>query len=206
DCEGWRAVSSILAKQRLRLQGLLTGSEDFEAILFSERPKETTVLRRFQESVQIFGIRGLGCEHSWRLLSDLGVRRVSAEVAAAAAGIGNRAMSEKTSGEPGRGERANWCFFRCVVSVVGVDGTVLSAQEPGRIISSSVVNYREDYGGMVSVKLHHDRVDHRSWDAEFRAMGRVAAAARSLLLGNTQGPGCRAAAESAAAAFLRDGA
>jgi hypothetical protein len=43
------------------------------------------------------------------------------------------------------------------------------------------VKYREDCAGLVHVKLHHDRVDHRAWDAEFRAMARTAAAARALL-------------------------
>merc|ERR1719203_1592184 len=88
-------------------------------------------------------------------------------------------------GEAGRGDRANWCYWRARVRVVGPDGSELAVEEPGRLQNSTVVGYREDCAGLVAVKLSHDRVNHRSWDCEFRAMARTAAASRAILAGRS---------------------
>ena len=165
---GWQALTRMLSEQREALTGFL-GSEEFQAILASEKPKETSIIRRYQESVQAFRIRGLGSEHSWRFLSRLGVLRSTEKLV-----IGSEIRCLKHM--DGRGERQNWCYFRSSVSANG-----LLVREPGRLLNSTVVKYREDCAGLVHVKLHHDRVDHRAWDAEFRAMARTAAAARTLL-------------------------
>ncbi|CAE7274486.1 unnamed protein product, partial [Symbiodinium necroappetens] len=100
-------------------------------------------------------------------------------VAAARAGTIEQSTSKGQTRVDGRGERQNWCFFRASVHVPAAQPLV--ATETGRLLNSSVVKYREDCGGFIHVKLHHDRVDHRAWDAEFRAMARTAAAARALL-------------------------
>eukprot|EP00933_Yihiella_yeosuensis_P024939 TRINITY_DN19339_c0_g1_i1.p1 TRINITY_DN19339_c0_g1~~TRINITY_DN19339_c0_g1_i1.p1 ORF type:complete len:348 (-),score=73.26 TRINITY_DN19339_c0_g1_i1:415-1413(-) len=208
--DGLKALNSLLTTQRRRLQGLLTVSEEFEAVLFSESQKETPVIRRFQEAVQAFGIRGLGCDHSWQLLKALGLGRASAVDVAdanAAAADALKAASRSAPGlsEPGRGERQNWCYFKAAIAVTDGSGIRLVAEEGGRLLNSSVVNYREDTAGLVSVKLHHDRVDHRSWDAEFRAMARTAASARTLLLA-TQGVSDPKVAQEVASGYFRDGA
>eukprot|EP00438_Fugacium_kawagutii_P021997 Skav217025 [mRNA] locus=scaffold1803:304188:319932:- [translate_table: standard] len=171
----WEALTRMLAAQRESLAGFLE-SEEFRTILACEKPKETSIIRRYQESIQAFRIRGLGCEHSWRFLRSLGVLRSTENVT-----IGNEIRSCSSKHVDGRGERQNWCYFRSRVSVNG-----LEVHEPGRLLNSTVVKYREDSAGLVHVKLHHDRVDHRAWDAEFRAMARTAAAARTLLKGGSR--------------------
>ncbi|CAK9045675.1 Putative membrane protein [Durusdinium trenchii] len=171
---GWQALSGMLWAQQRSLHGFLSTAEEFQSILSSEKPKETPTIRRYQESLQSFRVRGLGCEHSWRLLSDIGVRR--AEWTEDLGGTAARSCALKQVNSDGRGERQNWCFFRAYVKTKG-----LVAHEPGRWLNSTVVKYCEDCAGLVHVKLHHDRVDHRAWDAEFRAMARTAAAARTLL-------------------------
>ena len=169
---GWQLLTRMLSAQREALTSFLL-SEEFHRILASEKPKETSTIRRYQESVQAFRIRGLGSEHSWRFLSDLGVVRSTEKLV-----INDELRSKPVDG---RGERQNWCFFRSFVNVNG-----LQVQEPGRLLNSSMVKYREDCAGLVHVKLHHDRVDHRAWDAEFRALARTAAAARALLKGEAR--------------------
>ena len=165
---GWQDLTRMLEAQREALRSFLQG-EEFHAILASERMKETAIIRRYQESLQAFHIRGLGCEHSWRLLRGLGVERAGA--------LQELLDLRSRQGLAGRGERQNWCLFRAELRV----GQQSCRDE--RLLNSSVVRYREDCAGLVHVKLHHDRVDHRAWDAEFRAMARTAAAARSLLEG-----------------------
>lgn len=168
---GWQALTRMLSEQRGALIAFVDSGE-FNAILASDKPKETPTIRRYQESVQAFRIRGLGSEHSWRFLSTLGVQRAMDNVE-----LSNEIQSGTLKQNlDGRGERQNWCYFRCTVRV-----NSLMAKEPGRLLNSTMVKYREDCAGLVHVKLHHDRVDHRAWDAEFRAMARTAAAARTLL-------------------------
>ena len=169
---GWQELSEMLKVQRQSLQSFLTTAVEFHNILPSEKAKETPTIRRYQESLQLFRIRGLGCEHSWRLLKDLGVQRAEWTEKP----DGNKIPACSKQSPDGRGERQNWCYFQAFVKANG-----LFAHERGRWLNSTVVKYKEDSAGLVHVKLHHDRVDHRAWDAEFRAMARTAAAARTLL-------------------------
>lgn len=211
NTNGWLSIGTMLRRQRQQLLGLLSASEEFEAVLFTERFKETPIIRRFQEAVQAFGIRGLGGEETWRLLQDLGVRRAAhsmAEASSAAVAALSAAATRTTHtvSEPGRGERQNWCFFKSSVCLRCSGIQALNAEEPGRLLNSSVVSYREDTAGLVAVKLHHDRVDHRAWDAEFRAMARTAAAARTLLLARRGQQSDTPSAEAAAVELFRSGA
>eukprot|EP00439_Symbiodinium_sp_Y106_P053956 s1712_g7.t1 len=156
------ALNQLLATQRLRLQGMLEASEEFAAILVSEQRPETSIIRRYQdlsklemltllnECLQTFRIRGLGSDHTWRLLAGFGALPVAAEeVAALRAGTEQSASKAQTRVD-GRGERQNWCFFRASVHVPAAQPLV--AAETGRLLNSSVVKYREDSPEEASVQ------------------------------------------------------
>lgn len=200
--EGWLEVDALMVQQRKGLQAVMC-SPVCDAILaikwwvYDER-----VVREYQCAVQALGLRGLGSAHTLVFLQGLGVQRAAAQeelaARAAATRVESMALARGAEGQAqdaGRGERANWCFWRasvaaCACAVGRHSGTHIQAMqerqcvaEGGRLQSSTVVGYREDCGGLVAVKLSHDHVSHRAWDCEFRAMARTAAAARALLAG-----------------------
>mmetsp|Transcript_3647 Transcript_3647/g.13394 ORF Transcript_3647/g.13394 Transcript_3647/m.13394 type:complete len:867 (+) Transcript_3647:204-2804(+) len=184
DVATWRELDQRVGQHREHLQAL-TLAPMFDAILAIEWwVYDEPTIREYQGAVQALGLRGLGSVHTWRLLRDIGLGR-AAQAELAARGAAARAQDGGNAGSGGRGERANFCFWRASVEVPDGCGGSHRVEESGRLQNSSVVGYREDCGGLVAVKLSHDHVSHRAWDAEFRAMARVAAAARALLAGQS---------------------
>lgn len=181
----WGRLDEVVACRREQLQGVLA-APPFQSIMAIDWwVYDEPVVREYQVSVQALGLRGLGSLHTWRLLRSWGVGTAAQrELAALAAKA--RAQDEGVA-VAGRGERASFCFWRASVHVpCSRSGSAQHLEQLGRLQSSAVAGYREDNGGLVAVKLSHDHVSHRAWDAEFRAMARVAAASRALLAGSTQ--------------------
>lgn len=186
DPEAWREVEAMVAAQRRRLASLAR-SPAFDAVLPGASAEVLTYnvdeVREYQCAVQALGLRGLGSAHTWLLFQEAGLRRGGKELATPAVEGLKRPEPLRPGQEPGRGERANRCYWQVRLSAPGPDSVRRSAEGAGRTLSSTVVNYREECAGLVAVKLSHDRVTHRAWDCEFRAMARTAAAARALLAG-----------------------
>lgn len=181
---GWTDVDSLVERVGLRLQAVME-SPVFDIAVNAQYLPDWEAVRTYQEAVQALGVRGLGNVHSWRFLRQLGLARAGPQLASVAAETRAATIAEGMAGpgslDFGRGERQNWCFFRARCGAAS-DGPG-SVELPGRLLNSSVLGYREDNAGLVAVKLHHDRVSHRSWDAEFRGLALFAAAARTLLGG-----------------------
>jgi len=186
DPEGWRVINDAVSVQRKQLVAF-TRSPVFESILPARLTAyDLNIVREYQCAVQALGVRGLGSVHTWRFLQEIGLQRASLELARLATRTRESQPPRPAGqGEAGRGDRANWCYWRARVRVVDPNGSEQVVEEPGRLQNSTVVGYREDCAGLVAVKLCHDRVNHRSWDCEFRAMSRTAAAARALLSGRS---------------------
>lgn len=176
-------VDSIVEGQRQRLNALLSTNIFADILSLAWVPYEQHLVKEYQCCVQSIGIRGLGSVHTWLFIKEAGVQRASAELAQLAREA-KLAQPQRPGHEHGRGERANWCFWRAGVQVT-IDGVTQTAVEPGRLSNSAVVGYREECAGFVAVMMSHDHVSHRSWDCEFRAMARTAAAARAILCGQS---------------------
>lgn len=154
---GWREVEGIVEAQTNRLV-TLTRSQVFDVILPVTWPAyDPSVCREYQCAVQGLGLRGLGSVCTWRLFRDIGVRRAGPDLARLALAAKRVAPPALLGQDAGRGERANWCYWRGWVRAAGPDGVPQLAEEPGRLQSSTVVTYREDCAGLVAVKLSHDR-------------------------------------------------
>eukprot|EP00927_Polykrikos_kofoidii_P022141 TRINITY_DN2072_c0_g2_i1.p1 TRINITY_DN2072_c0_g2~~TRINITY_DN2072_c0_g2_i1.p1 ORF type:complete len:878 (-),score=121.04 TRINITY_DN2072_c0_g2_i1:111-2744(-) len=186
DPAAWACVDEMMRTQRRRVASL-ADMRCFEDVVVGAGVEVQTynlaVVREYQATVQSFGLRGLGSAHTWELFQSIGLQRAGKDFGRLATEALQRPEPTRPGQEPGRGERANRCFWRAKVFAPGPDGAWRTAEEPGRTQNSTVVGYREETAGLVAVKLSHDRVSHRAWDCEFRAMARTAAAGRALLSG-----------------------
>lgn len=189
DPDKWRQVDDLVSIQKDKVESVMRTSVVDNILAIPWWVYDEPVVREYQCAVQALGLRGLGSLYSWRFLRKLGVERAPhSELAALATESRNKllqASSEREGRQGGRGWRANWCYWRAHVEVPSIicKGEWTRVQEQGRMQTSAVAGYREDVGGLVAVKLSHDHVSHRSWDCEFRAMARTAAAVRALAAG-----------------------
>ncbi|CAK0801705.1 unnamed protein product, partial [Prorocentrum cordatum] len=142
---GWREVEEALSVQRQRLVAL-ERSAVFAAILPpAPSAMDTPTVREYQAAVQAIGVRGLGSVHTWRFLRGVGLARADPQLAHLARKARARAQRHRLGQATGRGERANWCFWRGQVRArSGPGGERRSVEEPGRLQSSAVLGYRED--------------------------------------------------------------
>lgn len=124
---------------------------------------------RYQDVMKSLEVASVGDTHTRRLLDSLRITETTAQFWQR----GKLAVGARAGHGPRTGVQ-NWCFFHVRLE----EGSVVV--EAHGLANSTVTATVPDTSGLVAVQLHFDRVRHRSWDAEFRALASIIDSAREI--------------------------